>query len=252
MRKILLIALVLAMLAGMDALAEAALEVTEAALQEDGSVRVEWTGGAAPYRVLFQPRVGANSDGPANDVQSWCNSGDVAGTSYYERCMVPDGAYWVIVSDADGHYATRLYDGGDCGMLPSVVIGATLRYARIRYIANGYTEADALDALVREDILNADDQTGYGFLLDVVCHETALYGDHVLRLAVGDVQGGPVLVGLIDYPINAESAPGITVRQDLSGWFADYLPRAKSYETFWISAYLDDKRIFLEPLAHLK
>lgn len=65
-------------------------------------------------------------------------------------------------------------------------------------------------------------------------------------------EGGPVLVGLIDYPINAESAPGITVRQDLSGWFADYLPRAKSYETFWISAYLDDKRIFLEPLAHLK
>lgn len=250
----LLLALALLTAAALGEAQERVFEVTDVALQHSGSVRIEWTdsAGAGPYRVLFQPCTYFNKDAPDGTRTVWCNSGEVDGTYYYEQCMMPYSDYWIIILDANNAQATYLYEGSSSMsrtyLMPMPGFHVTITPHEIRYIGNN--ESNEVDALVREDILNADIDTGYGFVVHVACDDSD-YNDRTLRLFVNDMRNGPELVAMVDYPL-AEIAHGVTFRVDMTDWLKDFIARSKTYDTFSLSLYMNDEFLFGNPLISLK
>ena len=84
------------------------LKITGIGMNEDGSVHLTWTGGAAPYRVSYQRAAGPDTPETSTGT-SWREQDEYLGEEALLTFVMPGVAYWFEVKDRNGAAAQKYF-----------------------------------------------------------------------------------------------------------------------------------------------
>ena len=86
------------------------LTITDVSMDSEGSIKISWNGGSAPYNVMYQAYVNSNYNQGADTIlwNGARNTYNKSVTLKYD--MVPGEHYWVIVTDSQNHEAWYDYN----------------------------------------------------------------------------------------------------------------------------------------------
>ena len=142
-----------------------ALAITSVTMQKDGTVRVTWTGGTAPYELYYQIAGDRSQKEVNREYFHWYEEDSYTGNSAVLDYMVPDQLYRLDIEDARGSTADTFFLQPSSPFSPfDADVTFTLRQRRggVSSTVSAYSAAAIQKSLGSEDAFGMTIKVGLG------------------------------------------------------------------------------------------